>query len=250
MTENTPDRPQTDATPEPTPEPTSDPTAPTAPASVPAPAPAPQAEAIPTPAPAPTPTATAVPQAAYPTAPPPAYAGPPYPAAPYPPVHVAPAPRGSRKGAFVALGVVAALLVGGGTAWWVLGGDGDAMSHVEVSGGKLTDSENSLLDEGEECDDSDEYTYNDCDATTAYEFVYKITNKGDEPANYAVIVNGFDEDGDFVGQAYFSATHLRPGRTDADTGEFDEYVELEDDHTLADIETIKVAHVERVALAN
>ncbi|MET9132482.1 hypothetical protein [Streptomyces antibioticus] len=235
MTENTPDRPQTDA----------------APASVPAPAPAPQAEAIPAPAPAPTlaPTPTAaVPQAAYPTAPPPAYAGTPYPAAPYPPVPVA--PRGSRKGVFVALGVVAALLVGGGTAWWVLGGDEDAMSHVEVSGGKLTDSENSLLDEGEECDDSDEYTYNDCDATTAYEFVYKITNKGDEPANYAVIVNGFDEDGDFVGQAYFSATHLRPGRTDADTGEFDEYVELEDDHTLADIETVKVAHVERVALAN
>ncbi|MFF0593707.1 hypothetical protein [Streptomyces antibioticus] len=245
MTENTPDRPQTDAAPEDT--------EPTAPASVPAPGPAPQAEAIPAPAeaipaPAPTPApTTAVPQAAYPTAPPPAYTGTPYPAAPHPPVPVA--PRSSRKGA-VALGVVVALLVGGGTAWWVLGGDEDAMSHVEVSGGKLTDSENSLLDEGEECDDSDEYTYNDCDATTAYEFVYKITNKGDEPANYAVIVNGFDEDGDFVGQAYFSATHLRPGRTDADTGEFDEYVELEDDHTLADIETVKVAHVERVALAN
>jgi hypothetical protein len=124
------------------------------------------------------------------------------------------------------------------------------MDHVEVSGGKLTESENSLLDDGEECDDSDEFSYNDCDATTAYEFVYKITNEGDEPANYAVIVNGFDEDGDFVGQAFVSATHLSPGKTDADTGEFDEYVELEGDHTLSDIASVKVAHVERVALAN
>ncbi len=124
------------------------------------------------------------------------------------------------------------------------------MSHAEVSGGKLTESENDLLDEGEECDDSDEYNYNDCDAGTAYEFIYKITNEGDEPANYAVIVNSFDKDGDFIGQAFVSATHLAPGKTDADTGEFDEYAELEDDHSLSDIDSIKIAHVERIVLAN
>ncbi|GAB7105684.1 hypothetical protein JCM4814A_39980 [Streptomyces phaeofaciens JCM 4814] len=219
MTENTPDRPKTEATP---PAPEQPPAAVTAPA----PAPAPQA------------VHPAAPQSAYPAAPPP-----PFPAA------AVPQPR-SRKRALIATGAVLALLVGGGVAWWALAGDDDAMSHVEVSGGKLTESENSLLDEDEECDDTDEFSYNDCDATTAYEFVYKITNKGDEPANYAVIVNGFDEDGDFVGQAYISATHLRPGKTDADTGEFDDYVELEGDHTLADIESVKVAHVERVGLAN
>ncbi|MFF8970769.1 hypothetical protein [Streptomyces sp. NPDC014995] len=150
----------------------------------------------------------------------------------------------------MATAVVAVLLVGGGVTWWALTAADDPLSHAEVSGGKLTESENSLLDDGEECDDTDEFTYNDCDATSAYEFIYKITNKGDEPANYAVIVNGFDEDGDFVGQAFISATHLAPGKSDADTGEFDEYTDLDGDHSLADIESIKVAHVERVALAN
>ncbi|MFC9843190.1 hypothetical protein ACFWFF_19495 [Streptomyces sp. NPDC060223] len=156
-----------------------------------------------------------------------------------------------RRRALIAIVAVAALLVGGGISWWALAdGDDDAMSHVEVSGGKVTESENSLLDEGEECDDTDEFTYNDCDTSTAYEFVYKITNKGDEPANYAVIVNGFDEDGDFVGQSFVSATHLGAGKTDADTGEFSEYAEFEGAHSPSDIASVKVAHVERVALAN
>ncbi|MFH0177547.1 hypothetical protein ACIA6D_24135 [Streptomyces cacaoi] len=167
-----------------------------------------------------------------------------------PPPPAAVPQRPARKRALIATAAVAVLLVGGGVTWWALADGDNAMSHVEVSGGKLTESENSLLDEGEECDDTDEFTYNDCDADTAYEFIYEITNKGDEPANYAVIVNGFDEDGDFVGQAFVSTTHLRPGKTDADTGEFDEYAELEGDHTLSDIDSVKVAHVERVALAN
>lgn len=237
MTENTPDRPRTDATP---PVPAQPAQAPKP--SAPAPEPTPEPSA-PAPEPAPEPAAQATPpQSAHPTAPPP-----PLPTAAVP----EPRPRSRRRG-LIAAGAVALLLAGGGAARWALadGGD-DAMSHVKVSGGKLTGGESSLLDEDEECDDTDEFSYNDCDATTVYEFDYEITNKGDEPANYAVIVNGFDEDGDFVGQAYVSATHLRPGRTDTDTGEFGGYTDLlEDGHTLEDIASVRLAHVERVALAN
>ncbi|MFD9003392.1 hypothetical protein ACFV0T_20845 [Streptomyces sp. NPDC059582] len=196
--------------------------------------------------PAPTPAPEAATQPAFPTAPP-AFPPPAFPPPPFPP---AVPQRRSRKRAFIACGVVAVLLVGGGVTWWALMDGDDPMSHVELSGGKLTEGENSLLEDDEVCDDADEFDYNNCDASKAYEFTYKITNKGEEPANYAVIVNGFDDDGDFVGQTFISATHLRPGTTDADTGDFDEYVELEDGHELSDIDSIEVAHVERVALAN
>lgn len=123
------------------------------------------------------------------------------------------------------------------------------MDHVEVSGGKL------VTGSSEDCDDTDEFSYNDCDSYSdsddeTYEFVYKITNKGDEPANYSVIINGFDEDGDFIGQTYIGTTHLAASKTDADKGEFDEYVTLEDGHELSDIKSVKVAWVERMALAN
>jgi hypothetical protein len=174
---------------------------------------------------------------------------PPPPATPPAPPTAGRPPCRPGKRTLIAAVAAAILLVGGGVIWWALADD-DPTSHVEVSGGKLVEGENSLLDDGEECDDSDEYAYNDCDADAAYEFIYKITNEGDEPANYAVIVNGFDEDGEFVGQAYVSATHLAPGKTDADTGEFDEYSNLEDDHSLSDIASVKIAHVERVLLAN
>lgn len=187
-------------------------------------------------------------------APEPAAAQPPY-LAPLPPPPfgypaAVPPPRPANRAALVAVGVVAALLVGAGVTWWAVAGGDDPMSHVEVSGGKLTEEDNDLLGQGEQCDDSDEFDYNDCDASTAYQFDYKITNRGGEPANYTVIVNGFDDDGDFVGQAYVSATHLEPGRTDSDEGDFDKYVELEGSHTLADIDSIEVAHVERLPLAN
>lgn len=178
-------------------------------------------------------------QPSFPTAPPTA-----------PPATTAVPQRHRRKRALIATAAVAALLVGGGVTWRALADGDDAMSHAEVSGGKLMESENDLLEEGEECDDSDEYNYNDCDAGTAYEFIYKITNEDDEPANYAVVVNGFDKVGDFVGQTFVSATHLAPGKTDADTGKFDEYAEFEDDRSPSDIDSVKVAYVERVALAN
>jgi hypothetical protein len=154
------------------------------------------------------------------------------------------------RGALVALGVVAGLLVGAGVTWWAVAGGDDAMSHVEISGGKLAKERNDLLDEGEQCDDRDKFEYNDCDANTTYSFHYEITNRGGEPANYTVIVNGFDDEGDFVGQAYVSSTHLGPGETDSAEGDFDEYVELADKHTLADIDSLRVAHVERLPLAN
>lgn len=158
-------------------------------------------------------------------------------------------PRRPGKRTLIAAVAAAIPLVGGGVIWWALADD-DPISHVEVSGGKLVENENSLLDDGEECDDFDDYSYNDCDASTAYEYIYKITNEGDEPANYAVIVNGFDEDGEFIGQSYISVTHLAPDKTDADTGEFDEYSDLEDDHSLSDIASVKIAHVERIPLAS
>lgn len=180
---------------------------------------------------------------------PPAFppAPPAFPPSPFPP---AVPQRRSRTRAFIAVGVVAVLLAGGGVTWWALKGGDDPMSHVELSGGKLTEGENSLLEDGEECDDIDEFDYNDCGGSTEYMFSYEITNKGDEPANYSVIVNGFDDDGDFVGQTFIGTTYLRPGRTEADAGHFDEYVELDDDHELSDIDSIEVAHVERIALAN
>ncbi|MER6186015.1 hypothetical protein [Streptomyces sp. NPDC001652] len=162
--------------------------------------------------------------------------------------------RRRRKRAFVIGSAVAVLLAAGGIIWWALGDNGDPMDHVEVSGGKLVTGDSDSGD-SEDCDDNDEYSYNDCDAYSGsddptYEFVYKITNKGDEPANYSVIVNGFDEDGDFIGQTYIGTTHLASGKTDADKGEFDEYVTLEDGHELSDIKSVKVAYVERMALAN
>ncbi|WP_143664899.1 hypothetical protein [Streptomyces sp. TLI_55] len=149
----------------------------------------------------------------------------------------------------------AVLLAGGGIAWWALARDGDPMDHVEVSGGKLVTGDTESYGDNDDCDDTDELSYNDCDSysdsdSPTYEFVYKITNEGDEPANYSVLVNGFDKDGDFVGQTYIGTTHLAAGKTDADKGEFDEYVTLEDGHKLSDIKSVKVAWVERMALAN
>jgi hypothetical protein len=155
----------------------------------------------------------------------------------------------TTKRTLTVVAVVALLLAGGGVAWWALADEGDAIDHVEVSGGKLVTDDSDVY---EDCDDTDEYTYNDCDSDTdeTYEFVYKITNEGDGPANYSVIVNAFDEDGDFVGQTYIGSTHLAAGKTDADKSEFNEYSEFEDKRELSDIASVKVAYVERVALAN
>ncbi|WP_055694913.1 hypothetical protein [Streptomyces prasinopilosus] len=149
----------------------------------------------------------------------------------------------------VVVAFVVAFLAGGGVAWWVLGGeDGDVRDHVELSGGELvTDDSDDAY-----CDDDDIYSYNDCDTDDGktYEFGYRITNEGDGPANYSVVVNAFNEDGDFVGQTYVGATHLAAGETDSDEGEFNEYSELEKNRELSDIASVKVAHAERVALAN
>ncbi len=191
------------------------------------------------------------------TTPPPTPPPPAAPAAPPTATQSFPAPapaaatgRRPGKGLLIAACVTALLLAGGGVAWWALADDDDdPRGHVEVSGGKLVTEKD---DTYELCDDTDEFTSNDCDEDTdeTYEFVYRITNEGGEPANYSVIVNAFDEDGDFVGQTYIGSTHLAAGRTDADKSEFNEYSEIEDRHELSDIATVKVAYVERLALAN
>ncbi|MBL3669714.1 hypothetical protein JL475_27780 [Streptomyces sp. M2CJ-2] len=182
---------------------------------------------------------------------------PPYPAAPppAPPAPVTTTDRRARAGRRVpaVVAVLALLLAGGGVAWWALGkddegGGGDPLEHVEVSDGEFVVDDS----DSEYCDDTDIYSYNDCDTDPdeTYEFAYEITNKGDGPANYSVIVNAFDDDGDFVGQTYVGATHLKPGRTESDKGEFSEYSTLEDNRELSDIASVKVAHAERTPLAN
>ncbi|MGW5089057.1 hypothetical protein [Streptomyces coelicoflavus] len=170
---------------------------------------------------------------------------PPLPTAPPPPTTTG---RRPGKRTLTVAAAVAVLLVGGGVTWWALGDGDDAIDHVEVSGGKLVVEDS----DDEYCDDNDVYSFNDCDADTdeTYEFVYKISNEGDGPANYAVVVNAFDKDGDFVGQTFVSSTHLAAGKTDADKGEFTEYSEFANKRELSDIASVKVAHVERLALAN
>ncbi|MFF9456441.1 hypothetical protein [Streptomyces flaveolus] len=177
-----------------------------------------------------------------------------------PPTPVPPTPGVRRPGnrTRVIAAAVSVLLIGGGVAYWTLSGDGDPMDHVEVSGGKLVVDDSDSYDDSdnEYCDDTDIYSFNDCDADddtepeSTYEFVYKITNRGDEPANYSVLVNAFDKDGDYVGQTYIGAEHLAVGKTDADKSEFTSYGTFEDQHELSDIASVKVAYVERMALAN
>ncbi|MGY0071010.1 FxLYD domain-containing protein [Streptomyces sp. QTS137] len=122
------------------------------------------------------------------------------------------------------------------------------MAHVEVSGGELVadDSDDAY------CDDDDIYSYNDCDADPdgTYEFTCRITNRGDGPANYSVVVNAFDEDGDFVGQTYVGTTHLEAGDTESDEGEFSGYSDFEGNREVSDTASVEVAHAERTALAN
>ncbi|MBU5945653.1 FxLYD domain-containing protein [Streptomyces griseoincarnatus] len=174
---------------------------------------------------------------------------------PTPPV---PGARRPGKRTRVIAAAVAVLLMGGGVAYWALSGDGDPMDHVEVSDGKLVVDDSDSYDDSDDeyCDDTDIYSFNDCDTDddtepeSTYEFVYKITNKGDEPANYSILVNAFDKDGDYVGQTYIGAEHLAAGETDADKSEFTSYGTFEDRHELSDIASVKVAYVERMALAN
>ncbi|MFD6903676.1 hypothetical protein [Streptomyces sp. NPDC060077] len=177
-----------------------------------------------------------------------------------PPTPVPPTPGARRPGnrTRVIAVAVAVLLIGGGVTYWALSGDGDPMDHVEVSGGKLVVDDSDSYDDSDDeyCDDTDIYSFNDCDADddtepeSTYEFVYKITNKGDEPANYSVLVNAFDKDGGYVGQTYIGAEHLTAGETDADKSEFTAYGTFTDQHELSDIASVKVAYVERMALAN
>ncbi|NIL50941.1 hypothetical protein HBK87_10185 [Streptomyces sp. 2BBP-J2] len=177
-----------------------------------------------------------------------------------PPTPVPPAPGARRPGnrTRVITAAVAVLLMGCGVAYWALTSDGDPMDHVEVSGGKLVDDDSDSYDDSDDeyCDDTDTYSFNDCDADidtepeSAYEFVYKITNEGDEPANYSVLVNAFDEDGDYIGQTYIGTEHLAVGETDADKSEFTAYGTFKDRHEVSDIASVKVAYVERMALAN
>lgn len=169
--------------------------------------------------------------------------------APRPTVDRRPGSRRRTLVLAVIAAVVVAFLAGGGVTWWVLGEeDDDVRDHVEVSGGELVadDSDDAY------CDDDDIYSYNDCDTDPdeTYEFNYRITNKGDGPANYSVVVNAFDEEGDFVGQTYVGTTHLAAGETDSDEGEFNEYSDFEGKRELSDIASVKVAHAERIALAN
>ncbi|WP_158709281.1 MULTISPECIES: FxLYD domain-containing protein [unclassified Streptomyces] len=186
---------------------------------------------------------------------------PPVPATPPTPVPPAPGGGSGRRGNRIRLVAAAAavLVVGSGVSYWALSGDGDPMDHVAVSGGKLVTGDSDVDDDSDDdayCDDTDTYTFNDCDTDddaepeSTYEFVYKITNEGDEPANYSVLVNAFDKDGDYVGQTYLGVEHLAPGKTDADKSEFTSYGTFQDKHGVSDIASVKVAHVERTALAN
>ncbi|MGW1545053.1 hypothetical protein ACWCPM_33405 [Streptomyces sp. NPDC002309] len=188
-----------------------------------------------------------------PVAPPPPPFPPTPPAAYWPTPPSPPQRRGTGRLIVVALvsAVVAALLAGGGATWWVLKSEdtGKATDHVEVLGGKSLVKEDPSDLGG--CDDTDEFSYNDCDpATETYEFKYKITNKGDDLANYSVVVNAFDEDGDFVAQTFFGAVHLAPGKKKSGSVEFTEYSTIEDGKELSEIAGVKIAHVERTALAN
>lgn len=159
------------------------------------------------------------------------------------------APR-RRRGPVIGAVAAVILLASGGVTWWALTRGDDPIDHVELSGGKLVEEE-PTDSYGGECDDTDEYSYNDCESEdSVYEFKYKITNKGDGPANYSVIVNAFDEDGDYVGQTYIGASHVAAGKTETEKSEFDEYTALEDGRELSDIDSVKVAYVERMALAN
>ncbi|MDT0401982.1 hypothetical protein [Streptomyces edwardsiae] len=177
-----------------------------------------------------------------------------------PPTPVPSTPGARRPGnrTRVIAAAVAVLLIGGGVAYWALSRDGDPTDHVEVSGGKLVVDDSDSYDDSDDeyCDDTDIYSFNDCDTNngtepeSTYEFVYKITNKGDEPANYSVLVNAFDEGGDYLGQTYIGAEHLAAGETDADKSEFTSYGTFEDKHEVSDIASVKVAYVERMALAN
>ena len=177
-----------------------------------------------------------------------------------PPTPVPPTPGARRPGnrTRVIAAAVSVLLIGGGVTYWALSGDGDPIDQVEVSGGKLVVDDSDSYDDSDDeyCDDTDIYSFNDCDADddtepeSTYEFVYKITNRGDEPANYSVLVNAFDKDGDYVGQTYIGAEHLAAGKTDADKSEFTSYGTFEDKHEVSDIASVKVAYVERMALAN
>ncbi|MER5498547.1 hypothetical protein ABT096_15310 [Streptomyces sp. NPDC002561] len=154
----------------------------------------------------------------------------------------------SAKSPFVAVALCAALLSGAAGFWW---GSNDAddsvgpLDHVEVSGGKLAKGE-----ADEDCDDYDNLSYNDCDSETTYKFKYRVKNEGDGIASYSAVVNAFDEDGNFIGQDYVLVSHLAPGKTESDEGEFSTYSTLEGDNELSDIATVRIAHVERTALAN
>ncbi|MBB5934249.1 hypothetical protein [Streptomyces zagrosensis] len=172
---------------------------------------------------------------------------------PWPGPHAAPpaAPRRrSIRGPLIAAAVALVLAAGGGITWWALRDHEDTMGHVEVNNGKHVSGSS---DSDEECDDYDDYTYNDCDTEdepdSSYTFTYKITNKGGDYANYRVIVNAFDDDEDYVGQSYLATSHLAPGKSEADSAEFEDY-NLTGSNSADDIETIKLAHVERTALAN
>ncbi|MGW2179606.1 hypothetical protein ACWCXX_16195 [Streptomyces sp. NPDC001732] len=157
-------------------------------------------------------------------------------------------PGDPRKWPFIAIAVCTALLTGAAGFWWGSNDVNDSagpLDHVEISGGKLTEGEVS-----EDCDDHDSLSYNDCDSGTTYKFKYRVKNEGDGIASYSAVVNAFDEDGNFIGQDYVLVSHLAPGKTKSDEGEFSTYSTLEGDNELSDIATLKIAHVERTALAN
>ncbi|PZT77517.1 MULTISPECIES: hypothetical protein [unclassified Streptomyces] len=165
------------------------------------------------------------------------------------PVFTAPVPPlRSRKTPLLAIATCAALLAGAAGFWWGSRDDSDSLGplrSVDISAARLVEAE-----ADEDCDDYDDLSYNDCDAETTYKFKYKIRNEGDEIASYSAVINAFDEDGNFIGQDYISVSHLAPGKTKSDENEFGEYSNFEGDNKPSDIAVLRVAHVERTALAN
>ncbi|MGC4945751.1 hypothetical protein ACLQ2N_05970 [Streptomyces sp. DT224] len=158
-----------------------------------------------------------------------------------------PSPR-SRKTSLLAVATCAVLLAGAAGFWWGSRDSDDSLgplSSVDISAAKLAEAE-----ADEDCDDYDDASYNDCDTETTFTYKYKIKNEGDEMASYSAVINAFDEDGNFIGQDYVSVSHLPPGKTKTDDGEFSTYSNFEGDKEPSDISTVRVAHVERTPLAN
>lgn len=80
----------------------------------------------------------------------------------------------------------------------------------------------------------------------AYVFHYKITNEGDETADYFAQIEFLDTDGDVLGTTGITADKLGPGKSKSDNSS-PLPVEIENGE-VADIDTARVTEVERTPI--